>query len=135
MALSTVTLLDSAGVTRTFVVQVNAAGFYSMVGAIATAPPTVLASPNVVAVPTTAGGKLLSAITAGIPTGATHALLSVPPGGGNIYYTEDGSTSPVAGGPGLFVGAGQETEVTNLASIKMISDSGTISVYASFRKY
>ena len=107
----------------------------NMTQKIYTNPPTVLSSANTLNVGTGAGGVLLSSITGGIPGGATHALISVPAGGGNVYYTEDGSTSPVAGGPGLFVGAGMETEVTNLTNIKLISDAGTIKIYPSFRHY
>jgi hypothetical protein len=131
MALSTITLNDSGGVARTFVVYLNADGYYSMVGQVATTPPTILASAHTLAVST---AVLLSTITSGIPTGATHALLSVPPGGGDIYFTEDGTT-PTAAGMGICIPAGGTFELTNLSAIKLVASTGTVTVYPSFRRY
>ncbi len=110
------------------------ADMWAMVCPVVTEVPTVLASPNTLSVPTTAGGTLLSTISGGIPAGATHALMSVPAGGGNIVYTEDGVTAPTTT-VGLLVPAGDVAELTNLASINLISTSGSVLVYFSFRKY
>lgn len=131
MALSTITLFDSGGVARTFVTYLNADGNYSMVTAAATTPPTILLSSHTLSV---SSAVLLSTITSGIPAGATHALLSVPPGGGNIYFTEDGTT-PVAGSLGVCIPAGATFELTNLSAVRLVADSGTIVVYPSFRRY
>ncbi len=131
MALSTISLFDSSGVARTFVVYLNADGNYSMVSAATTTPPTPLASGHTIAVSSAA---LLSSITGGIPSGATHALFSVPPGGGNIYFTEDGST-PTAGGIGVCIPAGGTFELTNLSAVRLVSDSGTVTCYPAFRRY
>jgi hypothetical protein len=109
---------------------------------IATMPPTVLTSLRTITVGTSSVN--LSSITGGIPTGATHALLSVPAvgQGGNpnsatgVWFTEDGSTTPVPStGVGLFIAAGLEDEITNLANVKLIADAAGLLVYPSFRHY
>jgi hypothetical protein len=132
MALSTISLFDSSGVARSFMVYLNADGNYSMVTAATTTVPTPLASGHTLAV--TGSAALLSSITGGIPSGATHALLSVPPGGANIYFTEDG-TVPTAGGLGICIPAGGTFELTNLSTVRLISDAGTVNVYPAFRRY
>ena len=60
-----------------------------------------------------------------VPSGATHALLTVDSGGGNIRYWPNGQSPTSA--TGLFVAAGGATEVTNLANVKMrASAAGTL---------
>jgi hypothetical protein len=68
-----------------------------------------------------------------VPTGATHALLTVDTGGGNIRFREDG-TNPTTS-IGLLVQAGAAVELTNLANIRIVSTTGTTTVNVSYRKY
>lgn len=68
-----------------------------------------------------------------VPSGATHGLMTVDEGGGDIRYWEDG-TNPTTS-QGLLVPAGQAAELTNLANVKLISTSGTAVVNISYRKY
>lgn len=105
---------------------------YGLLVPVVTMVPTVLTSGHTLAVGTTAVS--LSSITGGIPSGATHALMSVPAGGGNITYTEDGATTPTST-IGILVPAGDVAELTNLANIQLIASAGTIAVYFSFRHY
>ena len=87
--------------------------------------------------PTILSGNQTSSITTAssisVPTGATHALMTVDEGGGNIRYWEDG-TAPTTSA-GLLVPAGGAAELTNLANVKLISTSGTTVVNISYRKY
>ena len=68
-----------------------------------------------------------------VPSGATHALMTVDTGGGDIRYWEDGSTPTTASG--LLVPAGGAAELTNLANVKVVSTSGTAPINVSYRKY
>ena len=135
MALTTITLLDSNGVARTFVAYTNADGNYSMVGTVTTTPPTELSSGNVLVVGTTAA--LLSTISGGIPSGATHAIITNLHATATIYYTLDGSTTPVIGASvlGIPLTSLDVAEVQNLANVKLISDTATTRLYVAFRRY
>lgn len=138
MALSTITLLDSGGVTRTFVVYLNADGNYSMVGAVTTTPPTELGGITVV-IGTTA--TLLSALltTAGssLNANATHAVLSNLNATANIYYTLHAGGTPVIGASvnGLPLTSLDVAEVQNLADLKLISDTAATRLYVGQRRY
>jgi hypothetical protein len=68
-----------------------------------------------------------------IPSGATHALLAVDTGGGDLRFRED-ATNPTAS-VGLLVPAGQAVELTNLANVRVISTTGTTVYNCSFRRY
>lgn len=96
----------------------------SYVGAL-TAPPTVAGFENL-SVSSTA--KLLT-----VPDGATHALVTVEKGGGDIRFREDGE-DPTAS-VGLLVQAGAAVEFTNLEDIRLIATAGTVKVNISYRRY
>jgi hypothetical protein len=68
-----------------------------------------------------------------IPAGATHALLVVDTGGGNLRFRED-ATNPTTS-VGLLVQAGNAVELTNLADVRIISTTGTTNVNISYRRY
>lgn len=65
--------------------------------------------------------------------GATHALVAVDTGGGNIRFREDG-TNPTAS-VGMLVQAGFAVEFMKLTNIKIISTSATTSINISYRRY
>ena len=88
-------------------------------------------------IPTILSGNQTASVTTAsplsVPAGATHALMTVDTGGGDIRYWEDGTTPTTSAG--LLVPAGGAAELTNLASVKLISTSGTTVVNISYRKY
>lgn len=92
---------------------------------VETAVPTVLAGFQNISVTT--------AQSLTVPTGATHALVTVDTGGGNLRFRED-ATSPTTS-VGLLVQAGSAAEWTNLANIRIISTSGSTVINVSYRKY
>ena len=84
------------------------------------------------------GNQTLSVVTGSnttltVPSNATHALVTVDTGGGDIRYWEDGS-SP-SSGTGLLITAGGAAELTNLSGIRMRSTTGTVAVNVSYRRY
>jgi hypothetical protein len=89
------------------------------------------------AIPTVLGGfqnlSVTTAVALTVPSGATHALMTVDTGSGNIRFREDG-TNPTAS-VGLLVQAGNAVELTNLANVRIISTTGTTVVNISYRKY
>ena len=92
-----------------------------------TATPTVLTGQQTLSVATGADTSLT------VPTNATHALVTVDKGGGDIRYWENGvSPSTTAG---LLIQAGDAAELTNLAGIRMRSTTGTVAVNVSYRRY
>ncbi len=104
---------------------------------VATKVPTELSSANVLTVPTTAGGVLLSTISGGIPSGATHAIITNLHASATIYYTLDGSTAPVAtvgSEIGIPLTSQDVAEVQNLANVKLIA-TASARLYVAFRKY
>lgn len=124
-------MTDNLGVTpgsgATMRTKELSAGVHAQVIAALTMVPTVLA-----------GNQTLSVVTGSdttltVPTGATHALVTVDTGGGDLRYWEDGS-SP-SSSAGLLVPAGGAAELTNLANVKMRSTVGTVSINVSYRKY
>jgi len=100
---------------------------FAQVVAVLTTPPTVLTGNQTISLATGSDTSLT------VPTGATHALMTVDTGGGDIRYWEDG-TSPSTSA-GLLVPAGGAAELTNLASVKMRATTGTVAVNISYRKY
>lgn len=91
-----------------------------------TAIPTVLAGQQTLGVTTTAASLT-------IPANATHALLTVDKGGGDIRYWEN-AVAPTAT-TGLLVQAGDAVELTNLANVRLISTTGTVNINVSYRRY
>ncbi len=134
MALSTITLADSSGVARTFVVWLNADGNYSMVGAVTTTPPSELGG-AVLVVGTTAA--LLSTVGGGIISGASHAVLANLHTTAIIYYTLHSGGTPVVGASvsGIPLAPLDVAEVQNLADVKVISDTATTRMYVGQRRY
>jgi hypothetical protein len=94
---------------------------------VETRTPIILAGNQTISVGTGADSTLT------VPGGATHALLTVDTGGGNIRYWEDGSSPSTTAG--LLVTAGGAAELTNLANVKMRATTGTVAVNVSYRKY
>ena len=85
------------------------------------------------------GGQYALAVTSStvvtltVPSGATHAIVSVDTGGNNIRWTRDG-TSPTAS-VGHLLQAGDAIEADNLTSWRMIATLGTVTVQVSYHKY
>ena len=104
-----------------------ASNIFAQVVAVLTTPPTVLAGNQTLSVVTGSDSTLT------VPTGATHALMTVDTGGGDIRYWEDGSSPSTTAG--LLVPAGGAAELTNLANVKMRATTGTAAVNVSYRKY
>ncbi len=103
---------------------------------VATKVPTELSSANVLVVGTSA--VLLSTITGGIPSGATHAIITNLHATNTIYYTLDGSTTPVAtvgSEIGIPLTSQDVAEVQNLTLVKLIATAATTRLYVAFRKY
>lgn len=124
-------MADNLTVAGTRVVRAKDIGAASerllqFLGAV-TAPPTVLAGNQTLSVGTAADVLLT------VPVGATHALLTVDTGGGDIRYWEDGSSPSATAG--LLIPAGAAAELTNLATIKMRSTTGTVVTNVSYRRY
>lgn len=103
------------------------AGVHAQTVMVVTMLPTVVAGNQTLTVSTTPDTTLT------VPTGATHALMTVDTGGGDIRYWEDGSSPSTSAG--LLVPAGSAAELTNLSSVKMRSTTGTAAVNISYRKY
>lgn len=91
----------------------------------------------VTAIPDVVGFQNPSVTTAvalpSIPSGATHAVMTVDTGGGNIRFRED-ATNPTAS-VGMLVQAGAAVEFTNLADVRIISTTGTTVVNITYRRY
>ena len=102
-------------------------GIHAQATGVITMKPTVLSGNQTLTLSTGSDTSLT------VPTGATHALLTVDTGGGDARYWEDGS-SPSASA-GLLVPAGGAAELTTLASVKLRSTSGSVAVNVSYRKY
>lgn len=119
------TFKDAAGNTKTARALESAAG--SLL-------PSVLAS---TAVPDAVGFQNAAVTTVvalpSIPSNATHALMTVDVGGGDIRFREDASNPTTA--VGLLVQAGNAVEFTNLADVRVVSTSGTTNVNISYRRY
>jgi len=68
-----------------------------------------------------------------VPSGATHALITVDTGSGNIRYWPNGQSPSST--VGLLVQAGGAVEVTSLANVKMRSTAGTTVVNVAYYHY
>lgn len=93
---------------------------------VATTPPTIVTGNQSISV--TTGSSLT------VPSGATHALMTVDPDAGGIRYWEDTNT-PSSGAVGLYVSAGGAAELTNLAGVRLRATTGTVLVNVSYRRY
>lgn len=68
-----------------------------------------------------------------VPSGATHALISVDAAAATIRWTRDG-TAPTAS-VGHQLAASDSIEIDNITSFKMISMSGNSTVQVSYHRY
>jgi hypothetical protein len=72
-----------------------------------------------------------SALT--VPSGATHALISVDTGGNNIRWKNDGGTASTTSGH--LLQAGDAMEIDNLSAVSLASTTGTVVIQVSYHKY
>jgi hypothetical protein len=72
-----------------------------------------------------------SALT--VPSGATHALISVDTGAGNIRWKNDGGTASTTAGH--LLQAGDAMEADNRSSVSLASTTGTVVIQVSYHKY
>jgi hypothetical protein len=72
-----------------------------------------------------------SALT--VPSGATHALISVDTGGNNIRWKNDGGSATTASGH--LLQAGDAMEIDNLSAVSLASTSSTVVIQVSYHKY
>jgi len=84
----------------------------------------------------TTASTALTAVTGGVPAVSSSVVISVPPGGGDIYYSTDGTTAPT-NGTGIYIPAGAVAEITvkPLSNVKLIASAGTIVVTCEFRHF
>ena len=68
-----------------------------------------------------------SALT--VPSGATHALISVDTGAGNIRWKNDGGTATTTSGH--LLQAGDAMEADNISALSLASTTGTVVIQAS----
>src|SRR5262245_28359635 len=96
------------------------------------------------AIPTISGYGFASVTTAvalpNIPAGATHALLTISTGGGDLRYRQDG-TNPAAtpstnANAGLLVTAGGAVLFAgNLSNVRIVATTGTATVTVEYARY
>jgi hypothetical protein len=72
-----------------------------------------------------------SALT--VPSGATHALISVDTGGNNIRWKNDGGTASTTAGH--LLQAGDAMEIDNISSLSLASTASTVVIQVSYHKY
>lgn len=68
-----------------------------------------------------------------VPSGATHAWISVDPSANTIRWTRDGTAPTASVGHALV--AGEAIEVDNLSNFKAISTTGTSTIQVSYHRY
>lgn len=68
-----------------------------------------------------------------VPSGATHAVVSVDPSANTVRWTRDG-TSPTAS-VGHALVAGDYLEIDNLSNFRVISTTGTSTLQVSYHRY
>jgi hypothetical protein len=72
-----------------------------------------------------------SALT--VPSTATHALISVDTGAGNIRWKNDGGTATTTSGH--LLQAGDAMEIDNISALSLASTTGTVVIQVSYSKY
>lgn len=120
-------LTVTAGTGRTVRAKEINGKLIQYLGAITAIPTPVTGNQTI----TTVGTASDTTLT--VPSGATHALVCVNPGGGDIRFWEDG-TSP-SSTAGLLIQAGETAELTNLSGVKMRSTTGTVTINVAYRRY
>ncbi len=121
------TFKDAAGTSRTARADEINSKLIPFIGVI-TAIPTPVAGNQTI---TTVGTGSDTTLT--VPSGATHALIGVNTGGGDVRFWEDGSSPSSTAG--LLIQAGETAEVTNIANIKLRSTTGTVTIQVAYRRY
>ena len=74
-----------------------------------------------------------SPTTLTVPSGATHAIVSVDFGANTVRWTRDGTAPTASVGHQLL--AGESIELDNLTSLKFFSVTGTSTVQVSYHRY
>jgi hypothetical protein len=86
-----------------------------------------------------AGGQYALSVGSGspttltVPTGATHAIVSVDSGGSDIRWTVDGTTPTAT--VGVVLSAGDAMLVDSVAAFKMIGRTATATAQVAYFKY
>jgi hypothetical protein len=134
MAWTTLSVKDAGGVTRNVVVWDDGTGNYTQAAALVAPSANILGHEKLV-VSTT------SVSLASIPTGATHAMITLE--GADIRFREDGN-APVrdAADPtndvGLLFISGNAAEMSNLTGLRFIRTGSSTAdgrLNVSYRKY
>jgi hypothetical protein len=68
-----------------------------------------------------------------VPSTATHALISVDTGAGNIRWKNDGGTATASSGH--LLQAGDAMEADNLSAMSLCATTGTVVLQISYHKY
>lgn len=97
----------------------------------ATGEPTVVGFEN--GIYSTSSAGYLPNMTTHWQNGATHALMTVDIGGGNIRFRED-NVSPTSS-IGLLIQAGFASEFIKLQNVKVIANTATTTINITYRKY
>jgi hypothetical protein len=72
-----------------------------------------------------------SALT--VPSGATHALISVEPAGNNLRWKNDGGTASTTSGH--LLQAGDAMEIDNISAMSLAASASTVTIQVSYHKY
>jgi hypothetical protein len=86
--------------------------------------------------PVTGGQYALSVSTVvglTVPSTATHALISVNTGAGDIRWKRDGGTATTSSGH--LLQAGDAMEIDNLSALSLCATTGTVVIQVSYHKY
>ena len=132
MAKGTLPVRGSDGAAHSLVAEVLGGGKHQILH-VATAIPTVI-SHQTLTVGTTSGSLASFCSGAALPSNATHALFRVFPGGGDVYWIDDGSDNPSATN-GFPAEAGDWGEWVNLAGVELVASVASTLVAVSFRRY
>ena len=91
-------------------------------------------------VPTSvSGGQYAFAVTTTVvrqltvPSGATHAWISVDPSGGAVRWTRDGTVPTSANGH--YLAAGDAVEMDNLSNFRCIASGSAATLQISYHQY
>lgn len=129
MADNALSVIDAGGTTRTLRSRDVGSGIQSQTVDVAPMLPTVVSGAQY-SLDVTTG----AVVTLTVPSGATHALLTVEDA--DVRFTED-SSSPSTGatGNGLVLPAGFIGELALPNALKFIGVSGTAELNVTYRKY
>lgn len=126
------TFVDAGGTLRTArAKEVNSK--LHAVQHVATAIPNVV-SWQELTIDTTAGTLASFCSGSALPANATHALFRVYAGGGDVMWTDDGTTAPTST-KGFDEPPGEWGEWVSLSNIKLIATATGTKIGVSFRRY